>query len=64
METVKFYINRISPDMCRIVPNDIRSKFKEIADGGCIMSLEVMLDEMEHITKECEKIGFSALFEW
>lgn len=63
METVKFTVIRISPNMCRIVPHDIRDKFKTIADGGCIMSLEVMLSEMEHITKECEAIGVIALFE-
>ncbi len=63
METVKFVVNVISPDMCRIVPNDIRSKFREIAGGGCIMSLDVMLEEMEAITKKCAKIGASAVFE-
>lgn len=49
--------------MCRIIPHDIRSKFKEIADGGCIMSLDVMLAEMEAITKKCAEIGVTALFE-
>ena len=63
METVKFSINVISPDMCRIVPHDIRTKFKEIADGGCIMSLDVMLSEMESITQKCAEIGVVALFE-
>lgn len=61
---VKFCIIRNSPDMCRIIPNDIRSIFKEIADGGCIMSLEVMLSEMEHITNKCAEIGYHAVFEW
>lgn len=63
METVKFTVNVISPDMCRIVPNDIRSKFKQIAGGGCIMSLDVMIAEMKAITDECAKIGVTALFE-
>lgn len=63
METVKFTINVISPNMCRIVPNDIRSKFKEISDGGCITSLDVMLAEMDSITKECAELGITALFE-
>ena len=63
METVKFTIIVVSPDMCRIVPHDIRTKFKEIADGGCIMSLNVMLAEMESITKKCADIGITALFE-
>ncbi len=63
METVKFEIIVISPDMCRIVPNDIRSKFREIAGGGCIMSLDAMLGVMEDITKKCAEIGVSAVFE-
>lgn len=63
METVKFTINVISPDMCRIVPHDIRSKFKEIADGGCICSLDVMIAEMKHITVKCGEIGVAAIFE-
>ena len=63
MKTVKFGINVISPDMCRIVPNDIRDIFKKIADGGCICSLDVMLSEMEHIKKECSALGFEAIFE-
>lgn len=63
METVKFVIDIIAPDMCRIYPNDIRDKFKEIADGGCICSLDVMLGEIEDITKKCEEIGIKALFE-
>ena len=49
--------------MCRIVPNDIRSKFREISDGGCIVSLDVMLAEMDYITKKCAEIGITALFE-
>ena len=63
METVRFYINRISPDMCRIVPVDIRTQFRTIADGGCICDIETLLNEMQHITTECAKIGFSAQFE-
>lgn len=63
METVKFVVNIISPDMCRIVPHDIRSIFREIADGGCIMSLDVMIEEMQTITKKCAEIGVLAVFE-
>lgn len=65
MELVKYTVNRISPDMCRIVPHDIRSMFKRVpgAEGGCICSLEVMLDTMEDITKGCAEIGFEAVFE-
>lgn len=63
METVKFTVVRIGADMCRIVPHDIRTIFRTIADGGCIMSMEIMLDVMEQITKDCEAIGFTALFE-
>ena len=63
MEIVKFTIIRIGTDMCRIVPHDIRDIFKKIADGGCIMSIEIMLDVMEQITKDGEAIGVVALFE-
>ena len=63
METVKFEIIVISPDMCRIVPNDFRTKFKKIAEGGCIVSLEGMIAEMQEITKKCADIGVIALFE-
>ncbi len=63
METVKFTVIRVGTNMCRIVPHDIRDTFKKIADGGCIMSIEIMLDTMEQITKDCEAIGFTALFD-
>lgn len=46
METIKFRIIKISNDMCRIVANDCRSIYRNIADGGCICSLDVMLSEM------------------
>ena len=63
METVKFTVIRLGSDMCRIVPHDIRSQFRAIADGGCIMSMDVMLATMQQITKDCKAIGFTALFD-
>lgn len=61
METIKFRIIKYD-DMCRIEAQDIRITYKNIADGGCICSLDVMLSEMEHITKEVEKLGNKAVF--
>lgn len=51
MEKITFNVIRMGKDYCRIVCNDIRSCFKEIAEGGIILSLDVILDEMEHIKK-------------
>ena len=62
METIKFRVIKCSNDMCRIEAQDIRSTYRKIADGGCICSLDVMLSEMEHITKEVEKLGNKAVF--
>lgn len=63
MELITYNIIRLSPDMCRIVSNDIRQEFKAIADGGCISSLEIMLEEMERITQEVrEKHGKEVIF--
>lgn len=62
MEKLTFTIQRLSNDMCRIVANDIRTDIKKIADGGCILSIEVLLDEMEHIKKDAKSIGFEAVF--
>ena len=63
MEIVKFNIDVLGGDMCRIVPVDYRATLWKIADGGCICSLDVMLSEMEHIKKQCAEIGVDALFE-
>lgn len=62
METIKFRIIKESDNMCRIVAKDIRSTYRNIADGACICSLDVMLAEMEHITKEVAKHGNKAIF--
>jgi hypothetical protein len=51
MEKITFNVIRMGKDYCRIVCNDIRNYFKETADGGIILSLDVMLDEMECIKK-------------
>ena len=62
METIKFRIIKHDNDMCRIEASDCRSIYRNIADGGCICSLGVMLSEMEHITNEVEKLGNKAVF--
>lgn len=62
METIKFRIIKVSNDMCRIEANDCRSIYRNIADGACICSLDVMLEEMEHITKKVENLGNNAIF--
>lgn len=61
METIKFRVIKYD-NMCRIEAQDIRSTYRKIADSGCICSLDVMLSEMEHITKEVEKLGNKAVF--
>lgn len=65
MEAVKFLIRDISPNMClcRIVADDYRQVFRDIADGACITSLDGIIDEMDRITMACAEIGFSAIFE-
>ena len=62
METIKFRVIKCSNDMCRIEAQDCRQIYRNIADGACICSLDVMLLEMEHITKEVEELGNSAVF--
>ena len=48
--------------MCRIVTRDIRSELRDLADGGCICSLEVMLCVMQDITERAAKLGYEAVF--
>ena len=62
METIKFRVIKCSDNMCRIEAKNIRSVYRKIADGGCICSLDVMLSEMEYITKEVGKLGDIAVF--
>ena len=62
METIKFRVIKHSNDMCRIEAVDCRSIYRKIADCGCICSLDVILAEMEHITKEVKKLGNEAVF--
>lgn len=62
MEIIKFRIIPIGDNMCRIVSQDIRSIYKNIADGSCICSMEIMLAEMKHIKEEVENLGNEAVF--
>ena len=62
METITFRIIKIDNHMCRIEAKDIRGTYRTIALRGCICSLDVMLAEMERITKEVEQFGNNAIF--
>lgn len=42
METIKFRIIKCSDDMCRIETSDCRTIYRNIANGACICSIEVM----------------------
>ncbi len=65
METIKFLINRVSGDMCRITSRDIRSEYRKIADGACICDMITMLDYMQKIQCEVmEKYGNNVTFEY
>lgn len=61
-EKIKFRIIKVSEDMCRIEPCDIRKIYRDITDGACICSLNIMLEEMEHISNEVEKAGNKVIF--
>lgn len=65
METIKFLINRVSDDMCRITSRDIRSEYRKIADGACICDMATMLGYMQAIQCEVmEKYGNNVIFEY
>ena len=58
--TVVFQIWRRG-NMCRISTNNMR--YRKIANGGCVTSISVLLDEMTYITEECQKKDDHAVFE-
>ena len=62
METITFTIFICGNNMCRIETTDCRSIYRKIADGACICSLEIMIEEMKHISKEVENLGNKAIF--
>lgn len=62
MEKIKFRIIKISDNMCRIEADDIRKIYRDIANGACICSLNIMLEEMEHISNEVARIGNKVIF--
>lgn len=62
MEEIKFTIIRIGNDICRIKAKDIRSIYKNISDGGCITSVNVLLSQIEYISKKVEKLGDRVVF--
>ncbi len=64
-EKITFTIHKIGSNMCRITANTILSAFHEIADGGCICTLDVLLNEMKHITNEVrDRFHAKAVFEF
>lgn len=64
MEKITFNIFKESDTMCRITSNDIRSCYREIAGGGCITNINVLLADMIRITNEVkEKYGNEAVFQ-
>lgn len=62
METIKCRIIKVDDNMCRITINDCRSIYRNISEGACICSMDVMLDQIEHITNEIKKLGGRAVF--
>lgn len=62
MERIEFIIHCISDDMCRITCNSALSEYRKITDGGCIMSLDTLLYEMQEITRKTKKHGKEAVF--
>ena len=62
IETIKCRIIKVDDNMCRITINDCRSIYRNISEGACICSMDVMLDQIEHITNEIKKLGGRAVF--
>lgn len=62
MERIEFIIHCISDDMCRITCNSALSEHRKITDGGCIMSLDILLYEMQEIKRKTKKYGKEAIF--
>lgn len=62
METIKCRIIKVDDNMCRITISDCRSIYRNISEGACICSMDVMLDQIEHITNEIKKLGGRAVF--
>lgn len=61
MEKIKFEVLNYGT-FCRIVARDIRTKYRKVADGGCISSLKVLLSEIEYIRNAVEAEGCEAEF--
>lgn len=62
METIKCRIIKVDDNICRITINDCRSIYRNISDGACISSMDVMLYEIDRITNEIKKLGGRAIF--
>lgn len=62
METIKFRIIAVGNNICRIEASDCGTIYRKLADEASICSLDVMLAEMKHITKEVNAFGNNAAF--
>jgi hypothetical protein len=62
MFPLKCRIIKVNDNMCRITISDCRSIYRNISEGACICSMDVMLDQIEHITNEIKKLGGRAVF--
>ena len=62
MEKITFNIWTCGDNRCRIEANDCRSIYRKMSDGACICSIDVMLFEMQRISKEVEELGNVACF--
>ena len=63
MNKVSFYIQVYKSGWCRIVARDCRTVIRNLSDGACITSMDVLTGEMKRITAAAKEMNFSAAFE-
>ena len=61
-EKIKCLIIMVDDNLGRLTIRDCRSIYRNISEGACICSMDVMLDQIEHITNEIKKLGGRAVF--
>ena len=59
-KTARYDIIRLGKETCRIAPvNRADKELLEIAGGGGVIGdMETLLDIIDHITKECDRLGY------
>lgn len=62
MEQIKFRIDQVGSGIYRIIANDIRKEFRNIADGSCITDIQTLFAEMKEIENKAEDAGYIAVF--